>query len=233
MDVVLVRPETPSNIGAVARAIRNTGLAELRLVGPGDWRTVDCWRTAWGAHEVLEQARVLDSIPAAVAGAEYVVALSGRREAGVPVMDVREAAAEIAALAEGARAAVVFGTEATGLDRDELSFCGRRAFIPSHPAQPSYNLSHAVALVGYEILRQGRRSADPPPRRAEHGEKAAMTALLREGLAAIRALPEKNADIFFRDWQALFHRADLTPKEVALLEHLARKMIQAGRKTET
>ena len=47
--VVLVRPETPQRRGA-ARVVRNTGLAGLDLVDPGDWRTVECWRTAWGAR---------------------------------------------------------------------------------------------------------------------------------------------------------------------------------------
>ena len=49
--IVLVRPETPANIGAVARSIGNTDLDGLDLVAPGDWRTLECWRTAWGAHD--------------------------------------------------------------------------------------------------------------------------------------------------------------------------------------
>jgi len=62
---VLVRPEVPANVGAAARTIRNTGLEGLSLVAPGDWRTVECWRTAWGAHDVLEQAHVFDDLGAA------------------------------------------------------------------------------------------------------------------------------------------------------------------------
>ena len=60
--VVLVRPAASSNVGACARVVRNAGLAGLDLVEPGDYRTVECWRTAWGAHDVLEQARVFDSL---------------------------------------------------------------------------------------------------------------------------------------------------------------------------
>ena len=58
-----------------------------------------------------------------------------------------------------------------------------------------------------------------------------MLDLLRAGLRRIEALPARNTDRYFREWQALFFRADLTPKEVRLLEHMARKMARrAGRR---
>jgi tRNA/rRNA methyltransferase len=109
------------------------------------------------------------------------------------------------------------------LSLSELALCGRRVRIPSHPDQPSLNLSHAVMVAAYEVFRAGRRSA-PGSRRATHDEKARLLVLLREGLLALGALPAVNTDGYFAEWQALFTRADLTPKEVRLLEHMARKM---------
>jgi TrmH family RNA methyltransferase len=221
--VVLVRPEAPVNVGASARIVRNAGLAGLDLVDPGDWRTVECWRTAWGAHDVLEQARVFGDLAAAVASAAYVLGFTGRREKGVPVLDVRDAAAEAAALAPEDEAALVFGPETSGLTQDEMALCGRRAFIPSHPDQPSLNLSHAVMVAGYEVFRaQGRVASGP--RRATHAEKESLLGLLRDGLQALQALPEGDAESYFREWRALVQRADLTPRELRLLEHMARKM---------
>jgi TrmH family RNA methyltransferase len=225
--VVLVRPELPANVGACARVVRNAGLAGLDLVAPGDWRTIECWRTAWGAQDVLEEARAFDDLAAAVAGASYVAALSGKAAAGASARDVREMAAEVAALDEADSAALVFGPETTGLTHAELALCGRAVRIPSHPAQPSLNLSHAAAIAAYEIYRAGRPAARTP-RRATHQEKEHMLGLLYAGLSAVRALPEANRDGFFEDWRALFQRADLTPKEVTLLEHMARKMARRG-----
>src|SRR5688500_2603667 len=95
--VVLVRPEVPANVGAVARVMRNTGLDPLVLVAPGDWRTIECWRTAWGAQDILENAVVAPDLAGALADARYVGALSGRRDGPSPPIDVREAAQEIAA----------------------------------------------------------------------------------------------------------------------------------------
>ena len=227
--VVLVRPEAPANIGAVARVVRNTGLAGLDLVAPGDWRTVECWRTAWGAQDLLEGARVHDDLSSALRDASFVAALSGRRESGPPVLDVRDLALEVAALEDGEACALVFGPENTGLTDAEMALCGRRVRIPSHPDQPSLNLSHAVMVAGYEVFRAGRRTAKGPPR-ALHEDKQRLLDLLREGLLAVEALPEPVPDGFFQEWQGIFTRADLTPREVRLLEHMARKMVKAGRR---
>jgi TrmH family RNA methyltransferase len=223
--VVLVRPETPANVGAAARVVRNTGLDALGLVDPGNWRTVECWRTAWGAHEVLEQAGVFADLSAALAGCAYVAGLSRRRERGAASLDVREMAAEIKALAPDEPAALVFGPETHGLTLDELALCGRRVHIPADRAQPSLNLSHAVMVTAYEVFRAGRRR-EPVPHRVAHDEKERLLGLLREGLRAIQALPAVNTEGYCREWRALVQRTDLTPREARLLEHLARRLMR-------
>ncbi len=221
--IVLVRPEAPVNVGAAARALRNAGLDGLDLVSPGDWRTVECWRTAWGAQDVLEEARVFDDLESALAHATYTAAFSGRATRGGAALDVRAAAAEVAALAEEDVAALVFGPETTGLTLDEISLCGRRVFIPAHPGQPSLNLSHAVMVAAYEVFRAAFRER-PSSRLASHEEKQRLLDLLAAGLSSIDALPRIHTERSFREWRALFQRMDLTPKEVRLLEHMARKM---------
>jgi tRNA/rRNA methyltransferase len=228
--VVLVRPETSANVGACARLVKNTGLHGLDLVEPGDYRSVECWRTAWGAHEVLEQARVFDRLEAALAGVSLAVALSGRRTAGALVSDVRDAATAVAGLARDAAAALVFGPETNGLTNDELALCGRRASIPAHPAQPSYNLSHAVAITAYEVRRAAlaeravRRAPAAGHPLATHDQKERALALLERGLLAVEALPRTNTASYFADWRRLVQRVELTPKELKLIEHLARKL---------
>lgn len=229
--LVLVRPETAVNVGACARVARNTGAAGLDLVRPGDWRTIECWRSAWGAHELLEQARVFDDLAAALAGAALAVALSGRRRAGGPALeDVRDAVDAVAALGADETAALVFGPEASGLANEELELCGRVAMIPSHPGQPSYNLSHAVAITAYEVHRATRRlPALTPPRRASHEEKQRVLELLGAGLRAIDALPPERESQGLAGWRALLYRCDLSPGELKLLEHAARRMASRGR----
>lgn len=226
--VVLVRPEAPANVGASARLVRNVGLDGLDLVAPGDWRTVECWRVAWGAQDVLESARVFPDLASALEGTSLAVGLTGRARTGAPLVDVRDAATDVATLAADQQAALVFGPETSGLTNDELVLCGRRARIPAHPDQPSFNLSHAVAIVAYEVRRALLDGGPPGPRRATHDEKERLLALLRRGLESLEALPRVNPDSHFQDWRGLVHRADMTPREVKLLEHMARKMAARG-----
>jgi tRNA/rRNA methyltransferase len=228
--VVLVRPETSANVGACARVVRNTGAQGLDLVSPGDWRTVDCWRTAWGANDVLEEARVFGDLKAALAGTAMAVALTGRRHSGAGAADIRDVAAAIAALGRDEAAALVFGPEMAGLTNDEIALCGRSATIPARPEQPSFNLSHAVAIAAYEVYRASRRGAGEPKARATHDQKEDLLARLREGLLAIEALPPVNTDGYFADWRGLVQRTELSPKELKLLDHVARKMAQAARR---
>ena len=228
--VVLVRPENPVNIGAVARVARNTGLAALDLVNPGEWRTLDCWRTAWGAQQLLERASVFQDLDEAVAASRYCAAFSGKAGGRGAVLDVREMAEDLSRLPDDGVACLVFGPERTGLTDAELALCGRRVLIPSHPQQPSLNLSHAVMVAAYELFRAARDVGwgEGATRSATHAEKSRMLALLRQGLSAIRALPARNHESDFREWEAMLQRTDLTPKEVRLLEHMARKMIASS-----
>lgn len=225
---MLVRPEHAANVGAAARIVCNTGLEGLDLVAPGDWRTVECWRTAWGAQDVLEQARVFADLPAAVERAALVVAFSGRRGDAVPAHDVRDVVAEAAALADDEDVRLVFGPEASGLTLAEMALCGRRAFIPTHPGQPSLNVSHAVMVAAYELFRAVRRPpAATGPQRATWDDKARLLALMREGLLAVGALPPRQAEPHMEEWTALVQRLDLTRRELRLLEHMARRMARA------
>lgn len=219
--LVLVRPETAANVGSVARAMRNAGLTELTLVAPGDWRRIDAWRSAWRAHEVLESAREVASLGHALAGAAYVAALSGRPAEG-PALDVREMAAEVAALPAGATAALVFGPETSGLAGDELAACGRQVHIPSHPAQPSLNLAQAVMVTCYEVFRaqQAATAAAPTSALATHEQKEEVLARLRTGLG-LRGPRGARALLA---WRRLLHRVDLAPRELRLLDHLARRL---------
>jgi tRNA/rRNA methyltransferase len=184
---VLVRPETAANVGASARIVRNMAAEGLDLVAPGDWRTVECWRSAWGAQDVLEQARVFPDLSSALADSRLAVGFSARAGGESPRLDVRQVAGEVAVLGRDDRAALVFGPETSGLDRDERALCGRLASIPSDARQPSLNLSHAVAVAAYEVFRT-RRPPEQRPRLASHAEKLDLARLLRAGRRPLSCL---------------------------------------------
>src|SRR5258708_39477744 len=99
--IILDRPQLPHNIGAVARAMANFGLTDLRLVNPRDgWPQERAWASASGADWPLNAARVFDRVEDAIADLQVLFATTARpREVQLPVLTPRAAAAELAGAA--------------------------------------------------------------------------------------------------------------------------------------
>jgi len=153
--VVLVRPRYPENVGAVARAMRVTGLSTLVLVSPGPLAQVTsdhARKMAVGARSLLDQARYTTDLGEALDGCTWCVATTARRGQR-DVLAPKEAAARIVeACARGESVAVVFGDERHGLRRREVQMCSAVVRIPMVANEPSLNLAQAVMVVLYEVL---------------------------------------------------------------------------------
>src|SRR5262245_16094749 len=110
--VILNEPQLAENIGAVARAMGNFGLTDLRLVRPRDgWPQDRAWASASGATWPLESARVFDSLEAAIGDLQLVLATTARpRETQLPVEPPRSAALRLVeAAGQGLAAGLLFG----------------------------------------------------------------------------------------------------------------------------
>jgi TrmH family RNA methyltransferase len=154
--IVLVTPSHPGNIGAAARAMKNMALAELVLVNPRQFPHPEATARASGADDLLATARVVASLPEALAGCGYVAATTARdRDQYFRVVEVRAAAVRLVSEARRAPAAVVFGGERTGLTNEELESAHALVRIPASPAYPSLNLAMAVQLMAYGLFRAG------------------------------------------------------------------------------
>jgi TrmH family RNA methyltransferase len=162
--IVLVRPRNPLNIGAAARALANFGFRNLALVAAYDpvWQEA---RSAIGAGEVIQSARAVSDLVEAVADCTLVVGTTtGSRRTldrePMPLTDLTERLRELPA---HHRAALLFGSEKTGLSNEQLSFCHLLVRIPTTANCPSMNLGQAVAVCCYELARAaGFPKAKPP-----------------------------------------------------------------------
>ncbi len=191
--IVLVEPSHPGNIGAVARAMKNMALDQLVLVRPKQFPHSEATARASGADDVLNRARVADSVQDAIADCGFIAATTSRdRDPNIRLADVREAAPRIVSEARTAPAAVLFGAERTGLTNSDLEAAHVLLRIPANPAYLSLNLSMAVQLVAYELFRAQGATVTPPER-----EMPLATAVEMERLYA--HLAEVLDEIDFRD----------------------------------
>ena len=153
IDIVLVRPRNPLNIGAAARAMANFGFPHLTVVDPFErqWRDA---RSAVDSEQILLDARCTDTVAEAIAPATLFLGTGSLtyRKPEQPVIQLPSLAPLVQnEIATGGRVAILFGPENHGLSRDDLSWCHRLIEIPTSSLQPSMNLGQAVAVTLYEL----------------------------------------------------------------------------------
>jgi TrmH family RNA methyltransferase len=165
LEVVLVSPRNPLNIGAVARAMANFGFARLKVVAPyaPNWKEA---QSAVGAVELLGAATETKTLGEAVAKCTLV--------AGTGTLVYRKPEQRVVRLhdfgllmrremEQGGRVGLVFGPEKHGLTREDLSYCHMLVEIPTDAKQPSMNLGQAVAVCLYELGARGFADAEGTP----------------------------------------------------------------------
>lgn len=231
--VVLMHTRDVRNIGGAVRAMKNTGLSQLRLVAPTPFAAEDITGIAHRSEDVLASMRVVDTLDEALADATYVVGTSARARGDLPSRtDVRALAAELRTRAQQGRVALLFGPEDNGLDNAALDRCHALVRLPINPAYTSLNLAQAVLLLGYELWM-----AQPAqPAAADAAQPATADALEQCFAETERAL---HAIQFFKSGSAptmralrqLLQRAEPQSREVALLTAIAREVQAFLRRT--
>ena len=160
--VVLCRPSHPGNIGAAARAMKTMGLSSLVLVSPKQFPDPEADTRATGAVDLLEKAKIVSSLPEALSGVSYAVALSARqRDLGPAPQAPRAAVRQLLAAAGEGEVALVFGNETVGLSNEEIQCCHAAVTIPTNPGFSSLNLGSAVQVLCYEC-RMAAFDDQPP-----------------------------------------------------------------------
>jgi tRNA/rRNA methyltransferase len=251
---VLHRPSSAENIGSVARALKNFGLAGLSLVAPPSWtgaprgggpRTAReevlerARRTARHASDLLDGAPVHDDLAGALAGVAWACGTTSRQVEGRPQLAPRELARELLARAMRGPVAVVLGEERRGLSDRELSLCQAVCTIPTAAAYDSMNLAQAAAVLAYELrlasLGEAQGAAvprvvamapgrEPAAEPARHATLEALWASLGRALGAAGYLNPQNPEHILVEWRRLLARAEPTQREVELLVAAARAL---------
>lgn len=169
--VILVKPENPENIGLAARAMKNTGFEELRLVG---LEAIDpeAARTAIHCRSILDRARLFPTLAEAVQDRHLVLASTARFRKTFTVFPLAGAVRTVLSFPHSARVGLVFGNERTGLSSEELGAANYVFYIPQAATQPSYNLASAVLLTLFALFSRSAgeivaRESLPIPRKEQ------------------------------------------------------------------
>lgn len=224
VSIVLVGTQSPGNIGMVCRAMKNMGLTDLRLVNPCQVDHLDAVKFAVSARNILESAKIFTSLEEAIADCEFSVATTRRHgkyrnEICTPVQVVER----FAACAPTSRMALVFGREDSGLTTDEVALCRWQATIETADEFGSLNLSQAVLIFCYELLKGAGSVAAPATTPRELAGSASLEPLyaqMERTFLKIGYLNPQNPEHMMRTLRRIFARAELDEREVSSLRGL-------------
>lgn len=227
--IVLVEPQGPLNIGSVCRSMANFGFTDLRLVNPQtDYLCEDARKMAVKAGDLLESARVYDTLAEALSDRQY--SLGTTRRFGRYRDDFLSpdgAGDYLAELGGSVRCALVFGREDRGLLTEELDLCQRFITIPTSDDFPSMNLAQAVTLCLYELSKSitaGQKTTYGDAALASTAELENMFGRMRSALTNIEYLDVSNPDHILRTYRRIFGRAGLMERDVRVMQGLWRRI---------
>lgn len=240
--VVLSRTSHPANIGSAARAMKTMGLSQLVLVAPNlmvtpmtteppvfDANHISSFQLpeesfilASGAGDILENARIVATLPEALEGTVLSCALTSRkRELTSPLQTPRELTPELLHTAQnGYEVALVFGNETFGLSIDEVQYCNRLMTISGNPDYFSLNLAQAVQVVCYELFSQvnldmGYLSQELNLATSE--QIIGMLGHMEQTMSDLGFFEKRNSERMMRRLLNLFNRSQISTEDIDIL----------------
>jgi tRNA/rRNA methyltransferase len=236
--IILVETAGARNLGSSARVMKNFGVADLWLVNPQcDHLGDEARQMAVHAPEILENAKLVTSLPDALVGCHRAIATAGRIDQGE--MKVTDPHQGLSWLIKAQTSAIVFGAEDRGLSNAEIQHCQQVMRIPVNPDYPSLNLAQSVGICCYQLLLLQKNNQydlhltsqiaqdlleSAPIDLATRADLEACYQQLEAVLLKIGYVYPHTAAHRLRKFRHIFDRADLSPSEVAMLRGILRQV---------
>lgn len=227
VNIVLVEPKNPGNIGSSVRAMKNMGISNLRVVNPVDYREIPQQRKmGYRSQEIIKQSVEYPTLLEAVKDVSTVFLTTSR--AGKWKRDFltpEGAAAMIGQRIKKEKVAVVFGREDFGVTIDECQLANYCVCIPSAVSYPSLNLSQAVMVMVYEIYKQAGNPKDTSssPKIAPKKDYERLYENIWDLMKALE-LREPDKGLFHRSLKRALNRTHWTNADIAVFDRWAKQV---------
>jgi tRNA/rRNA methyltransferase len=224
LRVILVEPNFEESIGFVARAMKNFGLSNLRVVNPRTILGPNGRMRGGHAQDVLDSMVEHSSLEEALEGIDLSVGTTAQRSY-VSSNLVRKPMTpkELTSIVkrQAGTIGIVFGREGTGLTNAELSQCDATLTIPANSEYQTLNLSHAAAIVFYELhITSGESAID---KLASEQVKKTIIRFLSES-AALSGMKEHDRALLTKAFRNILGRSAIRHREGSLLVEALRRI---------
>ena len=232
ISFILHQPQLSENIGASARAIKNFNFKKLVIVKPKPIFPNDkILATSVGAKDIINKSQVHENLESAVKKVDCVIATSARfRNKNIKHITLND----LNKIDFSKKVAFLFGSEASGLSNNEISYANYTMQIPTNLDFRSLNLSHSVIIIAYVVaniikLKISKYTKSKKVSLASKQEIQAMTNL------CIKKLDEKNffkqiekKPIMLENLRSIFYKMELSDKETRILSSVFASLAKKG-----
>ena len=232
ISFILHQPQLSENIGACARSIKNFNFKKLVVVKPKPIFPNDkILATSVGAKDVIANCKIYESLEFAVKKVDCVIATSARfRNKNIKHIKLND----LTKIDFNKKIAFLFGSEASGLSNNEISYANYTMQIPSNPDFKSLNLSHSVIIIAHTVsqiikLKSSKYSKSNKVSLANKKDIQAMTNLCISKLEQKNFFkPLEKRPIMLENLRSIFYKMELSEKETRILSSVFACLAKKG-----
>ena len=221
ISFILHKPQLSENIGACARAIKNFSFKKLILINPKPIFPNDkIFATSVGAKNIIHQSKVYENTEKALKDVDIVIATSARfRNRNIKHINLYD----LKKIDFKKKVGFLFGSEASGLSNDEISYANYTLQIPTNPEFKSLNLSHSLIIIAQVISSILKIKTKPflkskKIKSASKKEIHSMISLCINNLEDINFFkPKEKKPIMLQNLRNIFYKMELSDKETRIL----------------
>ena len=221
ISFILHKPQLSENIGACARAIKNFNFDKLILIDPKPSFPNDkIIATSVGAKDVIKKSKVFDHLEPALNKIDYLIATTSRfRNKNIKHIQLKD----LKKIDYKKKIAFMFGSEASGLSNNEISYANYTMQIPTNNDFKSLNLSHSLIIVAQIVfnlinLDLKKYSKSKKINLATKKQVQAMLNLCINNLDDRNFFkPKEKKPIMLENLRSIFYRMELSEKETRIL----------------
>ena len=142
---ILHKPQLSENIGACARALKNFSFNNLAIINPkSSFPNDKIIATSVGAKDIIKKTKVYNNLENSIKNLDILVATSARfRNKNIKHISITD----LKNINYKKKVGFLFGSEASGLSNNEISYADYTLQIPSNKNFRSLNLSHSLIIV--------------------------------------------------------------------------------------
>ena len=221
ISFILHKPQLSENIGACARAIKNFNFKKLVLINPKPIFPNDkILATSVGAKDIINQSKKYDTLDEALGKIDILIATSARfRNKNIKHINLED----LKKINFKKRVGFLFGSEASGLSNEEVSYANYTLQIPTNPDFKSLNLSHSLIIIAQYVaslikLKNIPFKKSKKVKSASKKEIQSMLGLCIKNLDEINFFrPKEKRPKMLENLRNIFYKMDLSDKETRIL----------------